>query len=399
MNFSYWSAISVFFLSLLLLGFSQQPASAGPVSELANRHVVGCALPLSGRFAKEGKNAQDAAMLSARQFRARSPFSPRIVTADSGANPAMMKKAIADLADQENVVAIIAVSGTAEAEAAAAEARKRRVPVILITSKEGVTDAGGQVFQHFLTREQQVKAVAEYALDSLQITVFCTLYPRDDYGEAMNRLFCAEVQKRGGSVVQSVPYDMTQTDFRRQIQKLAAEKDKISQIIGARNGGNKDAISVGFEGLFIPDSAFRARMITAQLVFYNVRGLQIFGTSLWNSPDLLRQDNGYMEGAFFVDSFHARRLAPETVDFTDAYRAVYNREPQTTEALTYDTMKLVLGILENPGIEDRDGFARALLAIKNFQGVTGNISFGGGRVAQKEAVILKVQGGEIVQVR
>ena len=68
------------------------------------------------------------------------------------------------------------------------------------------------------------------------------------------------------------------------------------------------------------------------------------------------------------------------------------------EALAYDTMKLVLGILEDAGIATRNGFASALLATKNFQGATGNISFGGNRVAQKEAVILKVQGGEIVQV-
>lgn len=373
--------------------------TAGPVSESASRHAVGCVFPLSGRFAEEGKKAQDAVMLSARQFRARSPFSPRIVTADSGANPAMMKKAIAYLADEENVVAIIAVSGTAEAEAAAVEARNRRVPVILITSKEGVTEAGDQVFQHFLTRAQQVEAVTEYAVNSLRITVFCTLYPKDDYGEEMNRLFCAEVQKKGGRVVQSVPYGMTQTDFRQQIQKLAAEKDKISQIIDTRDGGKKDAIPVDFEGLFIPDSAFRVRMISSQLAFYNIMGLQIFGTSLWNSPDLLRRGNGYVEGAFFVDSFHARGLAPETVNFADAYRAVYNREPQTMEALAYDTMKLVLGILEDPGIATRNGFANALLATKNFQGATGNISFGGGRVARKEAVILKIQGGEIVQVR
>ncbi len=128
-------------------------------------------------------------------------------------------------------MAIIAVSGAAEAEAAAVEAMNRRVPVILITPKKALRRPGDQVFQHFLTREQQVKAVTEYAVHSLQMTLFCALYPKDQYGEEMNRLFCAEVQKRGGSVVQSVPYDMTQTDFRQQIQKLAAEKDQISQIM------------------------------------------------------------------------------------------------------------------------------------------------------------------------
>jgi len=140
-------------------------------------------------------------------------------------------------------------------------------------------------------------------------------------------------------------------------------------------------------------------MINAQLAFYNIRRVRIFGTSLWNTPDLVRQNNGYMEGAFFVDSFHARGSAPETVSFADAYRAIYNREPQTMEALAYDTMRLVLSILADPEIETRDGFAKALLATRDFQGATGGISFGGERVARKQALILKVQDGEIVQVR
>jgi len=396
MNDSCLSAMSVFVLSLLLLGFTQQPMSAGASSESVKRHTVGCAFPLSGRFAGEGKKAQDAVMLSARQFRARSPFSPGIVTADSGADPAMMKKAIAHLADGENVVAIIAVSGAAEAEAAAVEAQQRRVPVILITPKEGVTKAGDQVFQHFLTPEQQAEALADYAVNELRINVFGTLYPGDEYGEGMNRLFCADVHKNGGRVARSVAYPMAQTDFRQQIKKLVGKKDKASRFPDARG---EEEMPAELEGLFIPDSAFRARMITAQLAFYNVRKIRIFGTSLWNTPDLLRKGNGYMEGAFFADSFYARGLAAETVNFADAYRAVYNREPQTMEALAYDTMRLVLNILEDPEIETRDGFAQALLATKDIQGATGVISFGGGRVAQKEALILKVQDGEIVQVR
>jgi hypothetical protein len=69
-------------------------------------------------------------------------------------------------------------------------------------------------------------------------------------------------------------------------------------------------------------------MIAAQLAFEQRQGLADFGTRLWNSPDLLRQRSDYVEGAFFVDSFHGRGLAPETVNFADAYRAIYNREPQ-----------------------------------------------------------------------
>jgi len=56
------------------------------------------------------------------------------------------------------VIAIIAIAGTAEAAIAAIEAQKRQVPLILIASREGVTEVGEYVFQHFLTPAQQIQA-------------------------------------------------------------------------------------------------------------------------------------------------------------------------------------------------------------------------------------------------
>jgi len=62
-------------------------------------------------------------------------------------------------------------------------------------------------------------------------------------------------------------------------------------------------------------------------------------------------------------------------------------------------MKLVLSILEDPHVTSRREFMRSLLATENFQGVAGGISFGGNRVAQKEAFIFRIQDGKIEQVK
>jgi hypothetical protein len=62
-------------------------------------------------------------------------------------------------------------------------------------------------------------------------------------------------------------------------------------------------------------------------------------------------------------------------------------------------MKLVLSILEDPHVKSRREFMRSLLATENFQGVAGGISFGGNRVAQKEAFIFRIQDGKIEQVK
>ena len=140
-------------------------------------------------------------------------------------------------------------------------------------------------------------------------------------------------------------------------------------------------------------------MITSQLVYYNVRGVQLLGTSLWHSPDLVKSGVEFLEGAVFVDSFFTNGYLPETNDFVDVYYAEYGREPGNIDALSYDTMDIVLKVLEKRKITKRDEFLDALLDVRGFRGATGIVSFNGNRVAQKDAFILMVQNGKIVQVK
>jgi ABC-type branched-subunit amino acid transport system substrate-binding protein len=140
-------------------------------------------------------------------------------------------------------------------------------------------------------------------------------------------------------------------------------------------------------------------MITSQLAYYNVRGVQLLGASLWHSPDLIKSGVEFFEGAVFVDSFFVNGYLPETNDFVDVYYAEYGREPGNIDALVYDTMDIVLQILDKHKIKTRDEFLEALLDVRGFRGATGIVSFNGNRVAQKDAFILMVQNGKIVQVK
>ncbi len=376
-----------------------KPLVAVPLPVSVYGNTIGCMFPLTGRFADAGNKALDAVLLSAELFNQRGPSPWKIVVADSRDTPEGIRQAVAYLADEAKVMAIIAMTGTAEATDAAREAQKRQVPLILIASKESVTEVGEYVFQHFLTPTQQIEALVKYAGNTLDVAIFSVLYPQDDYGEEMLRLFRGEIQKRGGRVIQAIPYNKTQTDFTEQIKKLTGSKPGASEKVYAATEEAKRRLSVSFEALFIPDSYLRVKMIASQLAFYDVRGIKLLGTSLWHSVDLLKKSPEYLEGAVFTDSFFVNGFLPETNDFVDIYYSTYSREPGNIEALSYDTMKLVLRILEDPQIKTRAEFIRSLPAIQGFRGVTGSISFSGHRVAQKDAFILRVQNGKIEQVR
>jgi ABC-type branched-subunit amino acid transport system substrate-binding protein len=377
-----------------------EPPLLKPFLEKTDRYTVGCMLPLSGSYAAEGKKALDAILLAAGIFDQASKTPWKVIAADSRGVPEGAKEAIAHLANDENVMAIIAVAGTLEATEAAREAEKWKVPLVLITAKEGVTAENYYVFQHFLTPTQQIRALTKYALDNMNCAIFSILYPKDRYGAEMVKIFREEVQRIGGKVEKTVPYSKTQTDFTAEINKVTGNKltsaDKVNP---KKELDAKAPLSVDFEALFIPDSYLRVKMIAEQLAFYDVRGIKLLGTNLWNSPGLLKKGAEYLEGAVFADIFYTQSYYPETNNFVDIYYSAYGREPEYIEALAYDSARMIFQVLEKNDVQTRRNFASALIQVENYKGVTGTTSFDADRVSQKVAFILRVRNGKLEQVK
>ncbi len=375
------------------------PSPITPSSNKIEHNVLGCVLPLSGPYAAWGKKAVDAILLSAKVFGEDNKPPWEVIVEDSGGSPEKTKAAIAHLAGDKNIIAIIAVTETAEATEAAREANKWKVPTIFITSKEGVTSAGEYVFQHFLTPTQQIKALVQYAFDDLNCAIFSILYPRDDYGEEMVKIFSEEVTELGGKIEKAIPYGINQTDFAEEISKLTGRIVSSKSKDNMKKNMPKESSPVDFEALFIPDSYLRVKMITSQLDFYNVKGFKLLGTSLWHSPDLLKNDTQYLDEAVFTDSFFADGFYAETTNFVDAYDATYKRKPENIEALSFDTAGIIFTVLESKNIKTRRELAAGLIQMENYNGVTGNIYFDSNRVAQKTPFILMVKGGKFEQVQ
>jgi branched-chain amino acid transport system substrate-binding protein len=377
---------------------AKPPAMILPSNKL-NRDTLGCVLPLSGQYADLGNKARDAILLATGISDEKNKTSRKVIFEDSQGFSKGTSVAIEHLANAENVMVIIAVTGTAEAMDAAIEADKWKVPLILITPKEEVTSVGEYIFQHFLTPTQQIRAIVKYALNDLNYAIFAILYPKDNYGGEMAKIFREEVTRIGGKVEKAISYSENQTDFKEEINKLTGTIVNAPKKKRDKQADNITAVSVDFEALFIPDSASRVKLITSQLDFYNVKGFQLLGTSLWHSPSLLINGTESIEGAVFADSFFTNSFYPETNNFVDVYYKKYSREPENIEALAYDTAGIIIGVLNNVEIKTRGQFAAALKKINNYDGATGSIYFDSNRVAQKIPFILKVTKGKLEQVK
>lgn len=374
------------------------PPVISPSGKISS-NAIGCILPLSGKYADWGNKALDAIKLSAEIFNKENKLPWDVIVEDSQGTPEKTKAAVATLAENKNVLAIVAVTETAEAMDVAREAHKRKVPIMMITSKEGVTAAGEYVFQHFLTPTQQIKALVRYAADDLNCAIFSILYPQDEYGKEMFKIFRKEITGVGGKVEKAIPYGIQQTDFAGEISKLTGTVVQSPSKSRTNKDEEQKIVPVDFEALFIPDSYMRVKMIASQFDFYNVKGFVLLGTSLWNSPNLLNNGSEYLEDAIFADSFFKEASSPETFNFVDSYSAIYKRYPENIEALAFDTAGMIFAVMENENFKTRRTLLAGLNKMGVYNGATGSMYFDADRVAQKTPFILKVIKGKLEHVK
>ena len=363
--------------------------------KLVKHYAVGCVLPLTGRYAIYGNRALDAVILASGIFDSGHVSPIQLFIEDSKGDPGTAREAVRRLADEHHVIGIIGPLGSAAALEAAKEAQELGVPIITLTQKKNIPETGDYVFRNFLTGDMQVKALVTYSIDNLGIENFAVLYPDDNYGTKMMNLFWDEVLWQGGQIRGVESYSSKQTDFGKEIKALTglnlSEKDKTS--------GEKPIPIVDFDALFIPDSYSTVNMIAPQLAFYDVIGIQLLGTNIWNSPDLLKKESKYLEGSVFTDCFFLDSACPEVRNFIDSFYAACGREPGNMEALAYDAAKIMTDLITEDNVETRDDLKDSLSHLEGYPGITGVTSFSETGDLEKPLHILTVIDSEIVQIR
>jgi ABC-type branched-chain amino acid transport systems, periplasmic component len=298
------------------------------------------------------------------------------------------------LAEQDKVIGILGPLGNATAIEAATEAQKLNIPILTLSRNRELAGIGDYVFRDFMTDLMQIRTLVKYSIQNLGMTRFAILYPKDDHGIEMMNLFRDEALRWGGEIRAEESYHNKQTDFGKEIKSLTGlrfmEKDSKSK-------ENPRPI-IDFDALFIPDSCFRVRMIAPQLAFYDITGIQLLGTNSWNSPDLLKENGKYLEGAIFVDGFFRDSFYPYVRDFIDNFYVACGREPLYLEALAYDAGGIMANAIYKNDVEIRDDLKEGLFNLKDYPGITGKTSFSETGEAKRSLFVLMVEGGEIVQI-
>ena len=388
------------------------------VAQIDSRHrvdprTIGVVLPLSGKQAAIGYKALRGIQLGLGVFGRSPQFKLAIV--DSEGNPDTARRAVERLVQEDNVIAMIGglLSKTATTEAA--KAQEFGVPMILLTQKAGITQAGDFIFRNALTSQMQVQMLVDTAMDKMGLRNFAILYPNDAYGVEFANLFWDEVRSRNGGISGVQPYDPQETDFRGHVQRLVGtyyyedRADEFRLYAKAHNEKNPKRSSrqggpsleellppiVDFDAIFIPDSAKAVGQIAPMLAYNNVSGVRLLGTNIWNSPALISRGQKFVEGAVFVDSYLNADPSFVNSEFHSSFKATFDEDPGFTEVQSFDSA-LILRQVIVAGASTRTGLRERLSGLQNMPGALGRLSVNGEREFVRPLSALTVRDGKIM---
>jgi len=367
-----------------------------------NRDSIGILLPLTGRYASYGQLVKQGLELALQEHN-KTRLPARFVYRDTAIEGVAPAPLVSSLTDDDKVMAVIGPLLGTRAGKAARRAQQEMVPLLTLAQTEGLPELGNFIFRDTLTAEQQVKALIKYAMENGQ-TSFSILRPENRLGEKMSAAFVAELENAGGELIDIVTYPDDSTDFRKEVQKLLwQDRPEYIAKLKAMTEEEREALKKEypqppFQALFIPDYADRISLIAPQLMFYGIKDVTLLGINGWNSPEIIVKADRFLKDAVFVDTFYPNSKKPEVKRFIDLYRQAYKEEPTILSAQGFDMATLLLQIIDDPEVKNRDDLRRKLADLNHYPGVTGTTGFDPYGEAIKALYLLKVEHGQVVEV-
>lgn len=194
----------------------------------------------------------------------------------------------------------------------------------------------------------------------------------NDYSVGLADFFAQEFRRQGGVITADKSCSEGDDNFRPQLTAIAATKPEV---------------------ILVPVYYREIALIARQAREAGIKA-PLLGGDGWDSPDVLKNAGGALEGCYMSNHFSIAQGGPRIQKFVEAYEAKFKSKPNALAALGYDAMNLYADAVKRAGSMDKDKIREALSQTKGFPGVTGDITIDAEHNAVKDAVILAARNGQ-----
>lgn len=371
---------------------AQEEPTAEPetVIEDVSPIVIGLITDLHGRFVTFGKDIELATKMAVDRINEEGGINGSLLNldlVDTGGEPDQAVIGLRELVDK----GVFAVSGplsSGEAEVLYAQVGQLEIPVISGTAnKEGITEAGlGWAFRNQATNsaiyEQALPAwSAAYGIERV-VLVFDEAEPVS--ADAATSTIPAAAAGAGIEIINAnapITFTRGQTDFSTVVQRIRETEA---------------------DGIIIMSAPSEAGLIARELMRQG-ETRSVMGHPAQNSNSFYEQGGNEISDWLLPSILNPASTDADTMEFTEAMAAADPEPPTVPEAANYyDNIMMLASVMRKAGIngdtpvaEARAAIRDGLLALQDYDGVAGQISFAGSGDAQKTIYINVVREGQL----
>lgn len=346
---------------------------------------IGINAPMTGDIPKVGEGTKFAAQMWLEDINAAGgievggkKFKVELVIEDNESKAESAIKVATKMITEDEVLVIVGPQSSKQAIPAGGVANNYKTPMISPWSTNPDTTKDRPfVFRGAFLDPFQGPVLANFIKEEFGYTKAAVLYDvASDYPKGLAEFFKDAWEKNNGagSVVAFESFTTKDVDFSSQLTKIV----------------NSDA-----QVLFTPQYYNEVALIVKQA---HELGWDkpIVGSDSWGSAELIEHCGDDCDGLFFSTHYAAAGATGATKEFIDRYNKKYGYVPDDVGALTWDSLRIVQKAIESMGQitgkieEDRKAVRDALAKIKEFDGITGQMTFTEDGDPIKCAVIVKI---------
>jgi branched-chain amino acid transport system substrate-binding protein len=356
-----------------------------PAAHSADTITVGFNIPLTGDIPKVGEASKYAAEIRMAEINGAGglkvgakTYKLQFIYEDNESKAESATAAALKLITQNSVLAMIGPQSSKQAIPAGEVANANKTPMISPWSTNPkTTENRPYVFRACFLDPFQGPVAAKFVTEEFGAKKAAVLYDiGSDYPKGLAEFFKEAFEKihGAGSVVAFETFTTKDKDFSAQLTKI---------------------VGSGADVLFTPQYYDEVPLIVKQAKELGWKK-PIMGSDSWGSAELMNLCGDACKGSFFSTHYAAAGAKGATKEFIDKYKAKYGYVPDDVGALTWDAINLLMVAIQNTGglsgdiNKDRDAVKDQLTKVKDFDGITGKMTFSPGGNPTKCAVIVKI---------
>ncbi len=276
------------------------------------------------------------------------------------------------LISQDKVVAILGEATSGRSKIGASVAQQNKVPMLTSSATNpDVTKVGNYIFRACFIDPFQGYVMAKFMTENLKLKKAAIMRDtKNDYSVGLSDIFAEKLKGMGGEIVIDVAYQEGDIDFKSQLTSIKAK---------------------GVDAIFIPGYYNEVALVAKQAKELGIK-TPLLGGDGWSSPKLFEIAKEAINGNYFSNHYTTESTDPKTIEFVKSFKAKFNEVPDVMAALAYDATYMMAEAIAKTKTITSENIRDELAKIKDFHGVTGQMSMDANRDAVKSAVVVQVEG-------